>query len=75
MSDIQSPQNSEKLSELIGRYCAQAEEMLEKAPDYPSALQLKESLCSKFQKECESSLVVNATRHYLDTLLKHRWKV
>jgi len=73
MSDIRAPGNPAHLSELIARYCAEAEETLNAAPDYGSALRLKETLCSRFQEECESSLVVNATRQYIDAVLRNRW--
>jgi hypothetical protein len=75
MSDISTPENPERLRELISHYCAEAEKLLETAPDFPSALQLKDSLCAQFEKECDSRLVVSATRDYLDTVLKNRWNM
>ena len=32
-----------------------------------------ESLCARFQEECESELVVSATRKFIHNLLKRRW--
>jgi len=73
MSDIRAPGNPDHLSDLIRKYCAEAEERLNAAADYSSALRLKESLCARFQEECESSLVVSATRQYIDAVLRQRW--
>lgn len=64
---------SEKQEELIRKYCAEAASVLAGAPDYDSALRLKESLCKRFQNECDSSLVVAATNLHLDSLLKEQW--
>jgi hypothetical protein len=64
---------SEKQEELIRKYCAEADSVLAGAPDYDSAMRLKESLCKRFQNECDSSLVVAATNLHLDNLLKRRW--
>ena len=73
MSDIRNPENPAHLSALITKYCAEVEEKLNEATDYATALGLKETLCSRFQEECESSLVVSATRQYIDTVLRNRW--
>ena len=64
---------SEKQEELIRRYCAEAVSLLAEAPDYESAVRLKESLCKRFQSECDSSLVVAATSLHLEKVLKQRW--
>ncbi len=73
MTDIKAPVNPAHLTELINRYCGEAEERLSAASDYRTALRLKETLCARFQEECESSLVVNATRQYIDAVLRKRW--
>ena len=73
MSDIRAPGNPAHLSELITKYCVEVEEKLNAAPDFGTALHLKETLCSRFETECESSLVVNATKQYIDAVLRHRW--
>jgi len=64
---------SEKQEDLIRKYCAEAESVLAEAHDYNSAVRLKDSLCRRFQNECDSSLVVVATKIHLDNLLKKRW--
>jgi hypothetical protein len=65
--------NAGKQEELIREYCSKAEALLAKASDYGTALYLKEQLCSRFEKECESSLVVAAARLHIDGILKKRW--
>ena len=75
MADIRALENSEKQAELVRKYCGEAELLLNKATDYATALQLKESLCKQFQNECDSSLVVTATRNYLEAMIKERWKI
>jgi hypothetical protein len=66
-------ENSEKQEELIRRYCAEAEKELAKAPDYASALRLKESMCSRFEQECESGLIIGAIRQHLGNAMKQLW--
>ena len=73
MSDIRAPGKPAHLSALITKYCAEAEEKLDTAPDFAAALRLRDALCVRFQSECESSLVVNATKQYIDAVLRQRW--
>jgi hypothetical protein len=73
MEDIRGPENSEKQEQLIRRYCPEFETQLSQAPDRASALQMKESLCARFETECESALVISAIRQHLEILLKRRW--
>jgi hypothetical protein len=73
MEESQFPGKSEKQEGLIRKYCAEADSVLADAPDYDSAVLLKDSLCNRFQKECDSSLVVAATTLHLDNLLRLRW--
>jgi hypothetical protein len=74
MKDVRRADRSTQQEELIRRYCAEAERQLEKAPDYAAALQLKESLCAMFERECESSMVVAATRQYIEEALQRLWR-
>ncbi len=67
------PLHSLRQDELIRRYCEEAGSLFTAAPDLPTALRLKDELCNRFQKECDSELVVTATMHYIDNLLHHRW--
>lgn len=73
MEDIRGPENSEKQEQLIRRYWAEAERQLSQAPDQASALRMKESICARFESECESSLVISAIRQHLEILLKRCW--
>jgi hypothetical protein len=73
MEEIRPGPYSPKQDELIRRYCREAEAVLASAADYPSALRMKQSLCQRFEKECDSTLVVSATRQFLESLLKQRW--
>ena len=75
MADIRGAGSSGKQTRLVRKYCAEAERLLNEATDYATAIQLKNSLCEQFQNECDSSLVVTATRQYLGTIIKERWKV
>jgi hypothetical protein len=74
MADRPNPERSAQQDDLVRKYCAEAERMLSEAADYATAIQLKESLCDQFQKECDSSLVVTAARKYLDGVISERWK-
>ncbi len=74
MIDRPYPMRSEQQNDLIRRYCAEAEKLLSGAADYASSVRLKDSLCERFQKECESSLVVAATKQYLEGVIRDRWK-
>lgn len=73
MEERNISEKSGKQEELIRKYCAEADSALAGAPDYDSAIRLKESLCERFQNECDSTLVVAATTLHLDNLLRRRW--
>jgi hypothetical protein len=62
-----------KQEDLIIKYCREAESALAAASDYDAALRLKESVCQRFQRECESSLVVAAVKLHIDDLVRKRW--
>jgi hypothetical protein len=62
-----------KQEELIRRYCEEAEALLSSAEDYPSAVRMKQSICKRFQEECDSELIVHATGQFIDNLIKTRW--
>jgi hypothetical protein len=75
MENVRDLGNSEKQEGLIRAYCAEAEKLLAGATGYASAVRLKESLCERFQKECDSTLVATAIRMHLEGVLKTRWGV
>ena len=59
---------------LLTRFCQEAEGLLKGATDYASALRLRDEVCGRFQKECHSGLIVNATREYLMQIITHTWQ-
>lgn len=61
-------------SELLARYCQEAERLLADAPTYESALKLRDDLCARFRQECQSSLIVNATHEYLTQIIGRTWQ-
>lgn len=75
MEDIRPGPYSPKQEELIRRYCEEAKTVLSSAANYPSAVRMKQSLCERFEKECDSKLVVSATKQFIEDLLKQRWEL
>jgi len=60
--------------ELLRRYCKEAEALLTKATDMNDASRIKEEACERFQQECNSSLLVNATKDYIDQIIARMWQ-
>lgn len=60
-------------TELVERYCQEAERLLSGAGDHDAALRMRDELCERFRKECRSSLIVNATRDYLTRIIDRTW--
>jgi hypothetical protein len=73
VDEIYTSARSMRQETLIVRYCEEAKSILIGAGDYESALQLRKSLCERFQNECGSSLVVAAVNLHLDNLMRQRW--
>lgn len=71
--DSHVPGKSEKQEDLIRKYCSEVDALIAGAPDYHSAVRLKEFLCSRFQSECDSSMVVAATTLHVEKRLEERW--
>jgi hypothetical protein len=61
--------------ELLKQYCSEAESLIRSATTIAEAKKLGEQVCSKFQQECESTLVVNATRTFIDDIINRIFKV
>jgi len=59
---------------LLQKYCTDAEETIAKAPNPAAARALRDELCSRFATECDSELVIHATRTYIDQIIGARWK-
>lgn len=69
MEDLSIVLKSRKQEQLVRKYCEEAVPALATAGDYPAALRMKDSLCDRFEKECDSELVVFAARRYIHNLL------
>jgi len=68
--EIHTPEQTE----LLSRYCQEAEELLAGVDNYASALKLRDELCERFAEECYSPLIVNATREYLTHLIRRSYQ-
>jgi hypothetical protein len=55
--------------ELIDEYCSEARQLLEHARDRDEAMQIAERVCARFAGHCRSSLVLAATRAYVERVL------
>ena len=73
MENHQAARTNERQEDLLRRYCDQAEAALRDAKDFASAKRIGDELCDRFAQECTSSMIVHATRTYLDELINHRW--
>ncbi len=73
MEDLRRDMRSTRQVELIRRYCEEADSRLSGATDYASALRVKDSLCDRFERECDSGIVILATKRFIDDLLRARW--
>jgi hypothetical protein len=65
--------NGKQQSELIANHCADMEYRIRSAQSREEAIQLKEMACTKFKKECQSTLVRTALIRYIDDLILHYW--
>ena len=74
MENMSVMRNSGKQDKLIQQYCEEAASLLASAQDFDTAVRLKDVLCERFRKECDSALVVTATERYIDDLFKQRWE-
>ncbi len=61
-------------TEIVQKYCREAEERIMTATSSTDAMRIKEEWCTRFRKECESDLLFNATSAYLDGLIAVKWK-
>lgn len=60
--------------DLLHRYCKEAEALLSKAADINEAIRIKDETCKRFQLECNSSILVNAMKDYMDQIIERTWK-
>jgi hypothetical protein len=60
--------------ELIGRYCEEVRKLLDNASSREEALAIKARVCSQLARECESPLILDATRSYVDRVILNMWE-
>ena len=60
-------------SELVSRYCGDVDTMIGEAATEEQAERIGEEMCMKLERECRSELVVNATRAYVQDIIRKRW--
>lgn len=56
--------------ELLKQYCAEAETMLRTFTSEADARKVGEIMCSRFEQECSSALVIQATRAYIGDVIR-----
>ncbi len=74
MEEIVPRLSPTKQDELVRRYCAEAETLLAAAPDYPAAVRLKEALCTRFERECDSQLIISAVKQFISEHIRKHWE-
>lgn len=74
MEETAKHPDDEAQEDLVREFCQEAEALIGSAPDYPSAVQLRDSLCQRFQMKCKSGLVVHATKEYMTQIIQRRWR-
>jgi hypothetical protein len=65
--------NGRQQSELIANHCADMEYRIRSAPSREEAIQLKETACTRFKKECQSTIVLTALLKHVEYLILHYW--
>ena len=58
---------------LVRDFCRKAQALIGTAGSESEALRIKEEQCSRFEEECDSTLLVNAARHNIDDMIRERW--
>ncbi len=56
--------------ELLKQYCAEAEAMLKTSTSEADARKVGMIMCSRFEQECSSALVIQATRAYIGDVIR-----
>ena len=65
--------NRKQQSELIASHCADMEYRIRVASSREEAIRLKEMACTKFNQECQSTLVRAALIRHVEDLISHYW--
>ena len=60
--------------EVIQRYCAEARQLLDQAASEEEAVEIRARVCSRLARECDSSLIMDATQSYVDQIIEGKWK-
>ena len=60
--------------EIIQRYCAEAQRLLDRASSEDEALSIRARVCSQLARECDSPLILDATRTYVDRVIREIWR-
>ncbi len=74
MEKVVKHPTSDEQRELLNCYCKEAEALLIKAADINDAIRIKNEACKRFQRECNSSILVNATKDYINQIIERTWK-
>lgn len=61
-------------ADLVRRYCGDVEAMIRDATTMEEAERIGEKLCNRLEEECNSELVVNATRTYVQEVIHRKWR-
>ena len=56
--------------DLVRRYCAEAEAHIRRAGDAAQAHRWGEEICARLEKECSSKLILDATRSYIEQVIR-----
>lgn len=59
--------------DIIERYCAEAQQLLDRATSEAEAQAIRTSVCSQLAQECDSPLIMDATKKYVDHVIQTRW--
>jgi hypothetical protein len=70
METLTRPPVYERQQELIRQTCREAEERIAGARDRGEALLIREQVCERFGRECQSPVVVHALRRYLMEVIR-----
>jgi len=70
METLSRPPLYEPQQELIRHACREAEERIAGARDNAEALRIRDEVCDRFGRECQSTIVVRALRDYLTEVIR-----
>jgi hypothetical protein len=59
--------------DIIERYCAEAKQLLDRATSEAEAQAIRTRVCSQLAHECDSPLIMDATKKYVDQVIQRMW--